>query len=142
MGHRKLLVQVVEVCALTSFPLIERIDPECVLCTAGANLMGSDLYNNLIRYFITHLKTLRDVIMNSVSSRSSIHDAICFSNQIRFRMRRSYATTPQNGIGIQPARTTSIDYSHISIDTGLNASGTRAEKVFILSTPYVIGVPI
>ncbi|TFK40615.1 Cullin [Crucibulum laeve] len=26
----------------------------------GANLMGSDLYNNLIRYFVTHLKTLRE----------------------------------------------------------------------------------
>ncbi|CAL1712764.1 unnamed protein product [Somion occarium] len=26
----------------------------------GANLMGSDLYNNLIRYFVNHLKTLRD----------------------------------------------------------------------------------
>ncbi|THH28821.1 hypothetical protein EUX98_g5373 [Antrodiella citrinella] len=26
----------------------------------GANLMGSDLYNNLIRYFVTHLKSLRD----------------------------------------------------------------------------------
>jgi cullin 1 len=26
----------------------------------GANLMGSDLYNNLIRYFVAHLKTLRD----------------------------------------------------------------------------------
>jgi len=25
-----------------------------------ANLMGSDLYNNLIRYFVAHLKTLRD----------------------------------------------------------------------------------
>ncbi|OBZ68755.1 Cullin-1 [Grifola frondosa] len=25
----------------------------------GANLMGSDLYNNLIRYFVTHLKALR-----------------------------------------------------------------------------------
>lgn len=23
--------------------------------------MGSDLYNNLIRYFVTHLKGLRDV---------------------------------------------------------------------------------
>lgn len=23
--------------------------------------MGSDLYNNLIRYFVQHLKTLRDV---------------------------------------------------------------------------------
>ncbi|KAM5538684.1 hypothetical protein V8D89_007713 [Ganoderma adspersum] len=27
--------------------------------TAGANLMGSDLYNNLIRYFVNHLKGLR-----------------------------------------------------------------------------------
>ncbi|KAF7422815.1 hypothetical protein PC9H_010974 [Pleurotus ostreatus] len=28
--------------------------------SAGANLMGSDLYNNLIRYFVSHLKTLRE----------------------------------------------------------------------------------
>jgi hypothetical protein len=28
---------------------------------AGANLMGSDLYNCLIKYLITHLKTLKDV---------------------------------------------------------------------------------
>ncbi len=28
---------------------------------AGANLMGSDLYNNLIHYFVTHLKGLRNV---------------------------------------------------------------------------------
>ncbi|KAJ7645450.1 Cullin [Mycena polygramma] len=26
----------------------------------GANLMGADLYNNLIRYFVTHLKSLRE----------------------------------------------------------------------------------
>ncbi|KAI0317673.1 Cullin-domain-containing protein [Amylostereum chailletii] len=26
----------------------------------GANLMGSDLYNNLIRYFVSHLRTLKD----------------------------------------------------------------------------------
>ncbi|KAI0055375.1 Cullin-domain-containing protein [Artomyces pyxidatus] len=26
----------------------------------GANLMGSDLYNNLIRYFVQHLRTMRD----------------------------------------------------------------------------------
>ena len=31
------------------------------LTTAGANLMGSDLYNNLIRYFVNHLKTLKTV---------------------------------------------------------------------------------
>lgn len=28
---------------------------------AGANLVGSDLYNNLIRYFVQHLKGLKDV---------------------------------------------------------------------------------
>ena len=28
---------------------------------AGASLMGSDLYNNLIRYFVNHLKSLREV---------------------------------------------------------------------------------
>jgi hypothetical protein len=28
---------------------------------AGANLMGSDLYNNLIKYFVAHLKELKDV---------------------------------------------------------------------------------
>ena len=28
---------------------------------AGANLMGSDLYNNLIRYFVEHLRGLREV---------------------------------------------------------------------------------
>lgn len=32
--------------------------------TAGANLMGSDLYNNLMRYFIGHLKGLREVRLN------------------------------------------------------------------------------
>ncbi len=26
--------------------------------------MGSDLYNNLIRYFIAHLKTLKEVKLN------------------------------------------------------------------------------
>ena len=31
------------------------------LTAAGANLMGSDLYNNLIRYFVNHLKALRTV---------------------------------------------------------------------------------
>jgi hypothetical protein len=28
---------------------------------AGANLMGSDLYNSLVHYFIQHLRHLRDV---------------------------------------------------------------------------------
>ena len=29
--------------------------------TAGANLMGSDLYYNLVQYFVTHLKGLKEV---------------------------------------------------------------------------------
>lgn len=31
---------------------------------AGANLMGSDLYNNLIRYFVGHLTELRNVCLD------------------------------------------------------------------------------
>lgn len=30
--------------------------------------MGSDLYNNLIRYFVTHLKSLRDVSIRCIAS--------------------------------------------------------------------------
>ena len=29
--------------------------------TAGANLMGSDLYNKLTKYLVQHLKTVREV---------------------------------------------------------------------------------
>jgi len=32
-----------------------------MIISAGANLMGSDLYNHLIRYFAVHLKSLREV---------------------------------------------------------------------------------
>ena len=35
--------------------------PSANVGAAGANLMGSDLYNNLIKYFVNHLKTLRTV---------------------------------------------------------------------------------
>jgi hypothetical protein len=59
MGLLRRLVLVVEVSLLNErcgYALRTRST-----CTAGANLMGSDLYNNLIRYFITHLKSLRDV---------------------------------------------------------------------------------
>jgi len=38
-------------------PVVRLLTPK----KAGANLMGADLYNNLIRYFVTHLKGLRDV---------------------------------------------------------------------------------
>jgi cullin 1 len=36
------------------------------LAPAGANLMGSDLYNNLTRYFSQHLRSLRDVRIYSL----------------------------------------------------------------------------
>ncbi|KDQ20808.1 hypothetical protein BOTBODRAFT_26822 [Botryobasidium botryosum FD-172 SS1] len=35
-------------------------DPSALGGRSGANLVGSDLYNNLIRYFVRHLETLRD----------------------------------------------------------------------------------
>lgn len=35
--------------------------PISFMCIGGANLVGSDLYNNLIRYFVHHLETLREV---------------------------------------------------------------------------------
>lgn len=49
MGHRS-----------TSF-LIHPTPMFIETVAAGANLMGSDLYNNLIRYFVNHLKTLKTV---------------------------------------------------------------------------------
>ena len=42
--------------------------------TAGANLMGSDLYNNLIRYFVNHLKTLRAVSFPACNPRPAPAD--------------------------------------------------------------------
>ncbi|KAG6895787.1 hypothetical protein C0992_012574 [Termitomyces sp. T32_za158] len=36
------------------------LDPMGITSRTGASLMGSDLYNNLVRYFVLHLKTLRE----------------------------------------------------------------------------------
>lgn len=42
------------------------------VASAGANLMGADLYGHLIRYFSTHLKILREVTSHLTSLTRSI----------------------------------------------------------------------
>jgi len=54
---------------------------------AGANLMGSDLYNSLVRYFVQHLRHLRDVIRPSYDDWTVI-DAF-FSIRIHYKTSRS-----------------------------------------------------
>jgi cullin 1 len=54
---------------------------------AGANLMGSDLYNSLVRYFVQHLRHLRDV-------RRFAHDdgiTIDFSRSIQIHYKTSFS---------------------------------------------------
>ena len=41
---------------------------------AGANLMGSDLYNSLVRYFVQHLRHLRDVSYRCYDDWTLIND--------------------------------------------------------------------
>ena len=55
--HQKQLVCLGDVSKANISPLVRILR----LQKAGANLMGADLYNNLIRYFVTHLKGLRAV---------------------------------------------------------------------------------
>jgi hypothetical protein len=56
-----LLVEATEVSFINIDQFPDEIRPQTDPSAAGANLMGSDLYNNLIRYFIVHLKQLKDV---------------------------------------------------------------------------------
>ena len=42
-------------------PRFQRDLVDLVLALASAYLMGLDIYNSLIRYFVCHLKLLRDV---------------------------------------------------------------------------------
>jgi len=71
----------------------------------GANLMGSDLYNNLIRYFVTHLKSLREKNRRSARRRPStvlrsgmgpIHD--------RRQLHQSSLHLPQPALGEEGER--------------------------------------
>lgn len=72
--------------------------------------MGSDLYNNLIRYFVAHLKGLRDVSPYSFTKLPLLmrHPR---RKQTRYRTKPCYDITLRNGIGIRQARTISIGFS-------------------------------
>ena len=62
--------------------------------------MGSDLYNNLIRYFVQHLKSLRDVGTRATFipvSCDSVCGAACTG--FRFTARRGPATVLREGMG-------------------------------------------
>lgn len=106
--------------------------------------MGSDLYNHLIRYFVGHLKTLREVrhlflffLLSRVSDPSHVR-----SHPTASKMRPYYGTTRRNGIGTLLVQTTSIDYSHTSTDIGSNVSETRGGKASIRSIRYVYRGPL
>lgn len=69
--------------------------------------MGSDLYNNLIRYFVSHLKTLREV-RTLVDLNEWASGLILGNSRHRTRSRtKNYSDiTLASGIGTPPARTT------------------------------------
>jgi len=84
---------------------------------AGANLMGSDLYNNLIRYFVTHLKGLREVSIDIQWIWPNAEWRL-LRKPTRCKMRHYCGITLVNGRGIPLAPTISTDFSHISIGIG------------------------
>jgi cullin 1 len=74
---------------------------------AGANLVGSDLYNKLSEYFILHFRPMLQVrwdesLLNTYSSHNLRH---C-RKQIRFQMLTCCDTTRRNGIVTRLAQTT------------------------------------
>lgn len=78
--------------------------------SAGANLMGSDLYNNLIRYFVAHLKELKDVSDYAVFGVRAVL-IVAYRPRIPCRTRSYYVTTLPSGTGLRPARITLTAYS-------------------------------
>ena len=98
--------------------------------------MGSDLYNNLIRYFVTHLKGLKEVRNFPLSNYPLLMGN--HSNRTLYKTRLSYDITLASGTDTRRERTTSTDCSLISIATGLNANGMKVEREFILCTQCVI----
>jgi hypothetical protein len=111
------LVQAVGV-SVISIDECPEIRPQTDFAVAGANLMGSDLYNNLIRYFIVHLKNLKDVCW--LLSFDLTNDQLCplYSDLITFKMKPCYDTTLRNGTDTRQVPTISIDCSHTSTVTG------------------------
>jgi len=89
-----------------------------MIIPAGANLMGSDLYNHLIRYFAVHLKSLREVRTGMVMLlRASV---LTYSPRMPmyYKMRHCSSFMPKSGIATQQGPTISTVSLHISIDTG------------------------
>ena len=131
MGHRS------EYLSVQATPMF--ID----LTAAGANLMGSDLYNNLIRYFVKHLKGLRTVstprIVLATTPRNLLTWALVSPSRHRTatKMRRYYGTTLRSGIGTRLAQITLIVSSHTSTAIGSSASETREGRASIPYTPCV-----
>jgi len=80
--------------------------------------MGSDLYNNLIRYFIVHLKNLKDVGCFISYDLTNDQPYPSYSDPIASKTRPSCDTTPPNGTDIRQVPTISIDCSHTSTVTG------------------------
>ena len=115
------------------------------LTAAGANLMGSDLYNNLIRYFVNHLKTLRTVSLRSRHTRSNPLDPSAWLRYATFRhptlsrTRRCCGIMPRSGTDTRLVQITSTDCSLTSTGIGLSGNATRAGRA---SIPYTLCVSL
>ena len=91
---------------------------ECPLCClfcifadscalAGANLVGSDLYNKLSEYFILHLKPMLQVRWDESLMKTYLsHNLRHSRKQIRFQMLICCDTMRRNGIVTPMAQTT------------------------------------
>jgi hypothetical protein len=106
---------------------------------AGANLMGSDLYNSLIKYLSNHLKELKDVRPVAIvcTASTGANDKGFHRHPIPFKMRRFSATTPPSGNDTRPGPTTSTVCSPISTVTGSSVNGMRGGRPSTPCTPYV-----
>ena len=79
--------------------------------------MGSDLYNNLIRYFVVHLKGLREVSLRR-SLRSGPLTGVMARKPMVYRMKTFYGTTLESGTDTRPVLITSTVFLPISIVIG------------------------
>ncbi len=90
--------------------------------------MGSDLYNNLIRYFVVHLKALRDVRYLHCFVVASIVDSFDTEGRGSARRQSAQVLCRPNGSDTQQERTTSTGCSPTSTDIGSNVKGTKGER--------------
>ena len=104
---------------------------------AGANLVGSDLYNKLSDYFIRHFQGMLQVSIyaNFHQKPLTIHT---FRKQKYSQTSISYDITHQSGTGTRQARITSTDCSYIWTDTGSNAKGMKERSGFSKFIQWVL----